>query len=107
MANSNTHNSHHEFADTHSGGPKEKKSSTANSVNELTTDNGHDSIHDIGNNPVGRKKDDKKENKNRHSGLRIYVMMKGLEIPACLKNVYKDLVSRQLHQLDERGPTVP
>ena len=53
------------------------------------------------------KKDDKKENKNRHSGLRIYVMMKGLEIPACLKNVYKDLVSRQLHQLDERGPTVP
>ena len=29
--------------------------------------------------------------------------MKGLEIPACLKNVYKDLVSRQLHKLDKWG----
>jgi hypothetical protein len=53
MSDSNTHNSHHEFADTHSNGPKEEKSSTADSVDELNADDGHDSIDDICNNPVG------------------------------------------------------
>jgi hypothetical protein len=40
-------------------------------------------------------------------GLKIYVMMKGFWIPACLKNVCKDLMSRQLRQLDEWRRTVP
>ena len=56
MTDSNTYNSHHEFANTHSSGPKEEKSSTANSVDELTTEDGHDSVDDICNNPVVEEK---------------------------------------------------
>jgi len=105
MTDSDTYNSHHEFADTHSSGPQEEKSSTANSVNELTTEDGHDSVDDICNNPVVEEKIVRKKGEKEKPG--IYVMINGFWIPACLKNVYRNLVSRQLHKMDEWICTVP
>ena len=52
VTSSNTNDSHDEFADTHSSSADEEEFSATNSVNELNTEDGHDGIDDICNNPM-------------------------------------------------------
>ena len=52
VTSSNTNDSHDEFADTHSSSADEEKFSTPDSVDELNTEDGHDGINDICNNPA-------------------------------------------------------
>lgn len=56
MTSSNTHNGNDEFTDTHSSSADEKEFSTSDSVDELNTEDCHNGIDDICNNPAAGKR---------------------------------------------------
>ena len=51
MTHSNSENGYDEFTDTHSDGTDEKETTTAHTVDQLDTHNGHDGIDYISDDP--------------------------------------------------------
>jgi hypothetical protein len=56
MASSDTYDGHKELANQHPSGPDEEESPAPDSINKLNTEDRHDSIDNIANNSVVRKR---------------------------------------------------